>query len=61
MSNKWADKPLYRDVKTNAISITTLGNGTIPKIISDEYNGTKVPVQNVINNLQYIDVYVLYY
>ena len=50
--------PRYRDVKSTDIPIITDASGAIVKLISGEFNGIKGPVQDVVINPQYMDIYI---
>lgn len=56
-SNKMMD-PRYREVLSNQIPEVTLDNKVKIKIVAGNINGTKGPVQDVVTNPEYLDVYL---
>ncbi|HUY01497.1 MAG TPA: pirin family protein [Candidatus Deferrimicrobium sp.] len=51
-------QPRYRDVKNAQIPEITLSNGVKIKIICGEINGTKGPVQDIVTEPEYLDVFI---
>ncbi|HQE73857.1 MAG TPA: pirin family protein [Myxococcota bacterium] len=56
-----ADKmmsPRYRDIKANEIPTVSLADGVTVKIIAGDVGGVKGPVQDVVIEPEYLDVFV---